>query len=171
MELMDTMLRRRSVRKYTGEEISEQKLKMILQAGLLAPTSRNRKPCEFYVVKDRAKLEQLAKAKSAGAGMLADCATAIAVFGDTEKADTWIEDSSIALAYMNLMAVDQGVGSCWVQMHLRASASGKDAEENVREILGVPEHYRIVGILALGMADEMPAPHSLEELETKKVHR
>ncbi|MGN0094022.1 MAG: nitroreductase family protein, partial [Methanobrevibacter sp.] len=45
------MKNRRSVREYTGEDIPEEKLERIIQAGLLAPTSRNRKPCEFMVVK------------------------------------------------------------------------------------------------------------------------
>ena len=50
MELMDIILKRRSVRKYLEEPIPEDKLEKILQAGLLAPTSRNLKPWEFYVV-------------------------------------------------------------------------------------------------------------------------
>lgn len=163
MRLLEIMLQRRSIRKYTGEDISAEKLEKILQAGLLAPSSRNRRPCKLYVVKDRAKLEELSKAKSTGAGMLADCAAAIAVFGDPQKADTWIEDSSIALSYMNLMAVEQGVGSCWVQMHLREDREGRGAEQNVRDILGAPEHYRTVGILALGMPADEPEPHALPD--------
>ena len=41
MELMDVILKRRSIRKYTGEDIPEETLRQILQAGLLSPTSRN----------------------------------------------------------------------------------------------------------------------------------
>ena len=102
--------------------------------------------------------------------MLADCNVAVAVFGDPEKADTWIEDSAIALTYMDLMAASQGVGSCWCQMHMRASASGKDAEENVREILSVPDSWRVVGILSLGMPENEAEPHTLEELPREKLH-
>ena len=53
MELLEIILKRRSVRTYTNEEIPDEKLEKILQAGLLAPTSRNRKPCEFVVVKNK----------------------------------------------------------------------------------------------------------------------
>ena len=53
MELLNIMLKRRSVREYNDENIPEEKLEKILQAGLLAPTSRNRKPCEFYLVKNK----------------------------------------------------------------------------------------------------------------------
>ena len=100
MELMELIMKRRSIRRYTDAEVSEQTLKLILQAGLLAPTSRNLKPCEFYLVRDRETLKRLSGAKSAGAGMIADCAAAVAVFGDAEKADTWVEDCSIAMAFM-----------------------------------------------------------------------
>lgn len=47
MELLDAILTRRSIRKYTTENIPEETITKILQAGLLSPTSRNRKPCEI----------------------------------------------------------------------------------------------------------------------------
>lgn len=170
MELTDLVLARRSVRKYAGADIPGQKLKTILQAGLLAPTSRNLKPWEFYVVKDREILQKLSQAKNAGAAMLAGCAAAVAVFGDADKADTWVEDCSIAMSFMMLAAQEQGVGSCWVQIHLRSDADGTPAEERVREILSVPGRYRIAGILALGIPAEEAAPHSAGEADWGKVH-
>ena len=154
MDLLEVMLKRYSVRKYTGEDIPEEKLEKILQAGLLAPTSRDRRPCEFYPVKDKDTLAALSAAKAAGAAMLKDAAAAIVVFADQDKADTWVEDSSIALTYMMLMAVDQEIGSCWVQMHMRKSADGNDAEDNVRSIMSAPDNYRTVGILSLGIPAE-----------------
>ena len=164
------MYARRSVRRYTGEAIPQDKLDKIIEAGLAAPTSRDFKPCEFYVVTDKAVLGELACAKQAGGAFLKDAAAAIAVFADAERSDTWIEDGSIALSYMNLMATDQGIGSCWVQMHLRKGADGSDAEANCRRILSVPDKYRIVGILSLGIpADEVP-PKYLEESDREKVH-
>lgn len=170
MELMDVILNRRSIRKYRDEDISEEKLEKILQAGLLAPTSRNIKPCEFVVVRDKDVLSKLAKTKKYGGGMLAKCNAAIVVIGDSEKSDTWIEDSAIALSYMNLMAANLGVGSCWCQIHLRSSLTGKDAEEAVREILSLAEKYRIVGMLALGIPDEEVKPYTLENADFTKVH-
>ena len=171
MGLMDTILARRSVRTYSGVEVSEEALREILQAGLLAPSSRNQKPWEFAVVRDRDTLQRLSEAKSAGGGMLAACSAAIAVFGDGDKADTWVEDCSIAMSFMMLMAQEQGVGSCWVQIHLRRDAAGTWAEENVRKILSVPENYRIAGILALGLPAEKAPPHALTEADWQKVRR
>lgn len=170
MKLLETMLSRRSIRQYTEEAIPEEKLNMILQAGLLAPTSRNIKPCEFYVIRNKDILMKLSQAKAMGAAMLKNCDTAIAVFGDSEKADTWIEDSSISLSFMMLMAEEQEIGSCWCQIHLRSSAEGKDAEETVRDILGIDSHMRIVGILALGKPEKRNPAHALDELNWDKVH-
>jgi len=170
MELMDIILKRRSIRKYKNDDIPEEKLEKILQAGLLAPTSKNRKPCEFVVVHDRETLSKLSKAKTGGGEMISGCGCAVVVLGDSEKADTWIEDSSIALAYMDLMAAEQGIGSCWCQMHLRSSSDGKDAEANVRDILSLSEKYRIVGILSLGIPESEATPHTLDEADFTKVH-
>ncbi len=170
MPLMETILRRRSVRKYSSRPVPEESLKKILEAGLLAPTSMNRKPCEFYVVKDRGILEELASSKSSGAGMLPGCGAAIAVFADSQKADTWTEDCSIALSYMNLMAAQENIGSCWVQIHLRSKEDGTDAEDAVRKIFALPERFRIVGLLALGVPDSLPAPHTMDDIDWNRVH-
>ena len=170
-DLLNLMASRRSIRKYPDEEIPEEKLTKILQAALLAPTSRGKQPWEFYVIKDKELLQKLSKAKQHGAALLADCNTAIAVFADSDLSDAWIEDSSAALGYMYLMAAEQGVGSCWVQMRMRKDADGNDAEQNVRDLLGVELPWRMVGIMALGMPAEEKAAYSTEELKWEKVHR
>ena len=171
MELLELMANRRSIRKYTNEEIPEEKLKRILQAGLLAPTSMGKRPWEFYVIRDREILQKLSKAKQHGAAMLADCNAAIAVFADSDLSDAWIEDCSVVLGYMYLMAEEQGVGSCWVQMRMRKDETDGDAEQNVRDTLGVELPWRMVGIMALGMPAEEKAPYSLDELKWEKVHK
>ena len=169
MELLDVMLKRRSVKKYTGEPIPEEKLRYIVQAGFLAPSSRNLKPWKFIVVRDKAVLKQLAGAKAMGGAMLADADAAIVVTADSVLADTWVEDCSIAMTYMHLAAAEQGVGSCWVQYLLRQTVYGREAEEEVRKILSIRIPYRLVGMLALGMPKEEPAPHTLDEIDPDDV--
>ncbi|MBQ2263994.1 MAG: nitroreductase family protein [Oscillospiraceae bacterium] len=150
MEFQQIINKRKSIRTYADTPIPQDVLDHILQVGELAPTSRNLKPCTFHPVQDREVLRKLSKAKKAGAAFAADAAAAIVVAADSEKADTWIEDSSIAMTYMMLAAEEQNLGCCWVQVHLRRDENGRDAEENVREILGLPEQFRVVGFLALG---------------------
>ena len=169
MELIDVMLKRRSTRKFNDEPVTREELDKILQAALLAPTSMNRKPCNFMVVERKETLTDLANSKDHGAGLIDGADKAIVVVADTMVADTWIEDSSIALTYMHLMATELGLGSCWVQIHLR-SKNGKDSEEIVRDILKIDDHYRVVGIMALGHSDDIPPAHELADVDKNKVH-
>ena len=169
MSLIDVMYKRRSTRKFNDENISKDELDLILKAALLAPTSMNRKPCNFMVVERTETLKQLAKSKDHGADLLAGANKAIVVIADSMVADTWIEDSSIALTYMHLMATELDIGSCWVQTHLR-SKDGKDSEEVVRDILKIDSHYRIVGMLALGYSDDIPQAHDESDLDKSKIH-
>lgn len=169
MELIDLMLKRRSTRKFNGEEISKDDLDRILQAALLAPTSRNRKPCSFMVVERKETLNELSQSKDHGAELIKGADKAIVVIADSMIADTWIEDSSIALTYMHLMAADLDIGSCWVQIHLR-NKDGNDSERIVRDILKIDDNYRIVGILALGHSDNIPKAHTLDDIEKDKIH-
>ena len=169
MTLIDIMLKRRSTRKFNAEKITKEELDKILQAALLAPTSMNRKPCNFLVVERPETLKELSKCKNHGADLIDGADKAIVVIADTMIADTWCEDSSIALTYMHLMATELDIGSCWVQVHLR-DKNGVDAEEVVREIVKIDDHYRIVGILALGHSDDIPAPHTLDDIDKNKIH-
>ena len=169
MELIDVMLKRRRTRKFNDEPVTKEELDKILQAALLAPTSMNRKPCNFMVVERKETLKDLANSKDHGAGLIDGADKAIVVVADTMVADTWIEDSSIALTYMHLMATELGLGSCWVQIHLR-SKNGKDSEEIVRDILKIDDHYRVVGIMALGHSDDIPPAHEPADVDKNKVH-
>ena len=169
MTLTDLILKRRSTRKFSDEKVTKEELDKILHAALLAPTSMNRKPCNFMVVERKETLKELSQAKDHGAALINGADKAIDVVADILVADTWCEDSSIALTYMHLMATELGLGSCWVQIHLR-SKEGRDAEEVVRDILKIDGHYRIVGILALGHSDDIPAPHTLEDIDKNKIH-
>lgn len=170
MEFLNLLLKRRSVRRFKDDKISKKDLEKILEAGLLAPTSRNRKPCNFLIVENKETLKELAKSKESGAELLAGCNKAIVVVANTMISDTWIEDSSIALGYMHLMAANLDIGSCWVQIHLRKTATGKDSETVVKEITGLDDYFRIVGILALGVPEGEVKPHTLEDIDKGKIH-
>ena len=170
MEFGDVLLKRRSVRKFTDEEVTKDQLNKILQAGLLAPTSRNRKPCNFLVVSNKETLKELADVKEHGSKFLSDANKAIIVIANTSVSDTWIEDSSIALSFMHLMATNIGIGSCWIQIHLRKSAEGEDSEKLVRDIVKIDDYFRIVGILALGIPDGDVNPHTLKDIGKNKIH-
>ena len=170
MEFDDVLLKRRSVRKFSDDDVTKDQLNRILQAGLLAPTSMSRKPCNFLVVSNKDVLKKLSEVKEHGSQFLADANQAIVVIANTLAADTWIEDSSIALSFMHLKATDIGVGSCWIQIHMRKSHDGEDAEKLVRDIVKIDDYFRIVGILALGIPDGEVKPHTLDDIDKEKIH-
>ncbi len=170
MDFTDLLLKRRSVREFTDEDITKSQLNKILEAGLLAPTGRNLKPCNFLIISNKSTLNELANIKESGSQFLSNANKAIIVVADSLKSDTWIEDSSICLAYMQLMAASLDVGSCWVQIHLRKSCKGEDCEELVRNITKIDDFYRIVGILALGIPKNKVKPHTIDEIDKDKIH-
>lgn len=170
MELIQIMKNRRSIRKYTGAKIPADKLNLILQAGLLAPSSKNLRPAELIVVEEKDVLKKLAKSKAAGAGMLSDAACAVVVIGDTRKADAWVEDCSLAMGYMLLMAEDLGLAAYWVQERLRKTLLGKASGAYVKELLKIPDYYEVEAILSLGVSDKKEEPRSWDETEQNKIH-
>lgn len=170
--LLQLMLQRRSVRKYTGEPVPEEKLKLILQAGLASATSKNRKPWEFVVVQEKETLQELAKCRVGSAKMLENAGCAVVVFANEEVTpDVWVEDCSVAMGNMHLMADALGLGSCWIQGRCREAENGQSTEEFCRELLGVPEHYKLSAILSVGVPAERPKGYSTEDLKEEKIHR
>ena len=171
MDMLQTILNRRSVRQYTDEPIPEEKLNAILYAGLAAASSKNRRPWEFVVVRDRAMLDALGDCRPGASNLLSKCQAAIVVCADAEAMDVWVEDCGSAMTQMHLMADAIGVGSCWLQVRLRKAADGRDTADVVREALGIPAKYGVMAMLTLGMPASHPAPHTVEELLLDKIHR
>ena len=170
MELLDMMLHRRSVRQYIPGEIPEEDLLKILQAGLLSASSKAIRPGELIVVRNPETLQALSGCRTAPVKMLQEGACAIAVVADAAKIDVWVEDCSIVMNNMHLMADALGYGSCWVQCRLREAIDGRSTEEYVRDILHFPESHHLEAILALGVIDTHPAPRTLDKLRMDKVH-
>lgn len=170
MELKEAIFFRRSVRNYSGEVITDKQLSKVLQAALVAPSSRNFKSAEFITVSGKKALAALAQAK-AGGNMLVNASHGIVVIGNSEKSDAWIEDGSIAMTQMMLTATDLGLASCWIHCHNRNSLiPGVSSEDYVKELLGIPTGYSVLAILCLGIAAQPSAPHSPEEADFTKVH-
>lgn len=175
MELIEIMQNRHSVRSYKGERIPDEKIEMILNAGLLSPSGRAKRPWEFILVRDQQMLKKMADCREGAADMLKGADAAIVVIADESMTDVWIEDASITMAYMHLMADSLGVGSCWIQGRLRTARTDMEAdistEDYLRQLLSFPESYRLEAILSLGMPKSHPAKTEMDSLPFNKVHR
>ena len=171
MELLKLLQSRRSIRKYTDEHISDETLEKILQAGLLAPSSRAIYPVELVAVRDKEMLRGLSECKAAGAAMLKNADAAIVVIGDTAKSDAWIEDCSITMTLMMLEATEQGVGNCWVQCRGRRTSEGTSTGERIKSLLDIPDNFGVLAILSLGMPAEELAPRELPDINASNKIR
>lgn len=168
--LHDLLLRRHSIRRYTTEEISAEDVKTILEAALLAPSSKSVRPWQFILVEDKNVLARLAECKAAGTRPIASCPLAIVVCASPERTDMYLEDMSIAAAYMQLQATALGLGACWIQVRNRFTADGEPAEDIVRETLGIAADMIVECIVTVGHPDEERRPVDPAKLLWEKVH-
>lgn len=149
MDFKDLVQKRRSIRKYTDEKLTEDEKKTILRAGLMAPTGHGERSWQFVAVDDKAMLESLSKSKELGAEFIAGSVFAVAVAYDTTKA-TWIEDASIAAVTMQYQATDLGLGSCWAQVRDRQTSEGVSSKEYLAKLLGLDSNMEVLCILGFG---------------------
>lgn len=166
----DLIVARRSIRRYTDEPIEPGDVKLILEAALLAPTSKSARDWQFVAVEDPQKLSLLAGCKPHGANPIEGCRLAIAVLGNPELSDAWVEDASIAAAYIQLQAADLGLGSCWIQVRGRFTADDIPSEEYIQEQLGIPDTLPVLCVITLGHPAEERKPQNVEKLLWERVH-
>ena len=164
------LLERHSIRRYKDQPVDADSVRTILEAALLAPSSKSARPWEFVVVEDKAVLTQLAGCKQMGSKPLAGAAFAVVVTADAARSDVYIEDASVAALLMHLQAADLGIGSCWIQIRNRFAPDGESSEVIVREILGIPEDMAVECIITFGYPDEQRRPVDPEKLLWEKVH-
>jgi nitroreductase len=150
METWDAIRARRNVRAYTDQPIARDDLERILEAGRRAPSSMNWQPWAFVVVTDRAQLAELAKVWQ-GAGHVTQSAATVALVA-AEPEDglhrDWLQyDLGQATANMMLTAADLGIGS--------GHAAVVD-QDQARRVLGFPEGYFGVYLVALGYPADRP---------------
>ena len=169
MEMLEVMRRRRSVRRYTEEKISDEQLKQIVSAALLAPSGHSKYPCEFIVVKNHALLEKMSHCRKGVAKMLEGAAAAVVVIADKDKSDTFVEDSCVAIMSMELAATSIGVGNCWIQVRNREAEDDSPSEEFLRGLLNFPTNFACQAILSLGFPAKEPRARELDKLNFDKV--
>lgn len=166
----DLVQQRRSHRKFTGEEIDADHLKLILRAALMSPTSKGQRGWQFVVVDDPMTIEKLSDAKNLGSQFLKEAPVAVVVLGDPMQNDCWVEDGSIAAISMQYQAQDLGLGSCWIQMRGRGLDDGTPADTVIRGVLGIPDNLSCLCILAIGHPADERKPQNEDKLKWESVH-
>lgn len=167
--MMEILRTRRSIRQYDERPISREHLEILKEALLRCPSSRGFNPWTFIFVDDADMLAKLSRAKEHGSGFLRDAALGIVVCGDETRADTWVEDCSIASIMAHLTAHSLGMGSCWIQIRMRMHSQQKTSEEYVQDLLGIPPRLRVLSIVSIGYPAETKRPIAGESLDYGKI--
>ncbi len=170
---LDLIKTRRSTRKFSEKPIEKEKITTLIEAALRSFSSRGFNPWQFIVIDDKNILEKLSKAKPHGSGFLKGTILGIAVCGDVSQSDVWVEDASIASAFIHLAAHDLGLGSCWIQIRKREHDSSISADTYVKGVLKIPDNLpgnlMVESIIAIGYPDEIKKGHSKDSLQFDKV--
>lgn len=166
MELKEALLKRRSVRKFTEESVTEEMIEELLHAAMSGPSACNKKPWEFYVITNPQKLEEL---KASSMFTKISSTLAIVVCGNLSKAlpmkmaEYWIQDCSAATENILLRVTDLGLGAVWCGIHPQ-----KKATEKVRKILDIPQSQVPLNLIYIGHPAE--EPEARDQYDETKVH-
>ena len=157
MSFFELAKSRWSVRSYQETPIEEEKMQLILEAGRVAPTAKNYQPQRIYVAKSEESRKKLASV----CRCTWDAPVILVVCYDTERHSrnrlmngygSGEKDAAIVCTHMMLQAWELGIGSCWV---------GYMNADTVAEVLGIPPHIKVMGLLTLGYPAEDAAPLDL----------
>ena len=162
--MLESILDRRSVRKFTDRPVSENELRTLLECAMLAPSAKDGRPWSFVVVDDKYMLEKL-RASQPYAASLKTAPVCICVCG-VETGVPGYYQQDCAAATMNILtaAKELGLGTCWMGVSPRP-----ERMTAVRGILGIPEDVMPFCLIAVGHpAEERPRP---DRWDDRLIHR
>ena len=148
MNVVTTIMKsRHSVRRFKPDPVGDLVIADALECAARAPTAMNIQPWLFGVIRDKKTLAAIAALADHGK-FIADAPLCIAVFGEKNR-KYYLEDCCAATENLILALQAHGVSSCWV------AGEKKPYAEAVRKLLGVPEGYTLVSLVAAGSPVEI----------------
>ena len=162
-ERLEIIFSRRSIRRYTGEPVTESEIQSLLEAGMAAPSASNRKPWHFVVVTDRQILQELGDKHPYGR-MIATASVGIAVCGDPAISEWWVQDCTAATENILIAVAGLGLGGVWLGCHGRP-----EREQAVRDVLDIPKTIGVLSLLSIGRPGEEKEART--QYEPARIHR
>lgn len=161
MDAIQNIMERVSVRQFSDREITDQDLRVILEAGMSGPSCKNTRDWSFVVVRDRETLGKMADANGPAATPLRNAKLGVLVCGDLDRSfelapDYWVIDGSIATQNMILAANALGIGSVWLGTWPQTSRVQAQAE-----LFGLPDTQKPHSIIAFGYPKEKSTKEKL----------
>ncbi len=167
--MIELIRQRRSIRKYTSQEIETEKLDILKEAVLRSPSSKNLNPWAFIFVDDQELIAKLKNSKPHGVTPLLTAPLAVVICADETVNDVWVEDCSIASILLQLTAQSLGLGSCWIQIRNRRHSDEITAEDYIRNLLKISEHFRVLSIVTVGYPEKQREGKKFDELQFEKI--
>jgi nitroreductase len=161
-KVIDTILKRRSVREFTESSVSTEDINSILNAGRWAPSGLNNQPWRFIVVREKDTIMQLSECTHY-TKVVAAAPLLIAVYLDTENSYSHTKDvQAIGAAIQNMLlaSCELGLGAVWLGEILKQG-------DRVNSILECPESFELMAVLAVGkpvLKERTSTRKGLEEL-------
>jgi nitroreductase len=153
MEFDKVLEKRRSIRRYKDTPVPREKILKILEAARIAPSAGHRQPWHFVVVEDEEAIKKLAKSEWA-----AEAPVMIVGLADQAASQNWcINDLGIAIEHIVLAATNLGLGTCWM------GQTGR--EEMIKDLLNIPDNFKVVAVVPVGVPDETPSPKERKSLD------
>ncbi|MBY8996670.1 MAG: nitroreductase family protein [Candidatus Thorarchaeota archaeon] len=148
MDTIKAIRDRRSIRKYKSDDVEEEDLQTILQAGRWAPSASNKQPWHFIIIRNQEMRTKLAGIHNYGRFMK-ESSVVIVALGDPAKHPRYhLADPHQAVQNMLLAAHSLGLATCWMGVR------DTDIEPQFREALGIPKDMRVVCSISLGHGDQ-----------------
>ena len=166
-KIIDAILQRRSIRKFTDQPVEHEKVQLLLQAGMAAPSASNTQPWEFVVIDAPETLKKLKANLPLGKFNSPLC---IVVCGNPDgglKAVTarmfWVQDCSAASENILIAAVGLGLGTVWCGVHPVHIFEGR-----MRAVFDIPKNVTPLGVIQVGYPAEKKEPGT--KYQDSRVH-
>jgi nitroreductase len=165
MEILEGIITRRSIRKYTDQKINNDQVQLLIKAGMYAPSARNQQPWHFMVI-DNCELMNKITEVHPYATMLTKAQLAILVCGDETlelSAGYWVVDCSAATQNILLAAHGMGLGAVWLGLHPR-----EERKQAIRDLFKLPGHIQPLSLISVGYPDEVK--ELPERFKPERIH-
>ncbi len=165
-ETLKIIRERASIRSFTDKEISNAVIDTILNAGLCAPSAKNKRPFHFVITQNKEQMKQITEI-SHYAKMLESAAACIIVCGDKimQCIPEWLlEDCSAATQNLLLAIQSLGLGGVWCGVK-----QSSDFYKDIVNEFNLPNHIRPIALIAFGYTQEKKVQPNRHEIN--KIHR
>ncbi|MFX1295413.1 MAG: nitroreductase family protein [Promethearchaeota archaeon] len=157
MNVKKAIQKRRSIREFENQPISDKQLQSLMEVIQLAPSASNIQSYKFIIVKDEYLKTELGNLSS-NQTFISNAAVIFVGIGNPSREKWYKVDVAIAMEHLALQAVELGLGSCWI---------GAFDEEKIKNLLKIPKNLRIIALMPIGISAQNPPARprkSLNEL-------